>query len=93
MITDMHRHFVPEDYFRLVQSSALFAVREVERQGERIDIEVRGTRFALNETFFDAGRQIARMQRLGIDRTVVSLATPLINSFSEAGGEVRMGDA
>lgn len=84
MITDMHCHFVPEDYFRLVQSNATFGVRELERVGERVDVEVRGTRFALNETFFDKDRQIARMDRLGIDKTVVSLATPLINYFSEA---------
>ncbi len=83
MITDMHCHFVPEDYFRLVQSSPTFAVRELERRGEMIDVDVRGTRFVLNETFFDPARQIARMDRLGIDRTVVSLATPLINYFSD----------
>jgi predicted TIM-barrel fold metal-dependent hydrolase len=93
MITDMHCHFVPEDYFRLVKSSAHFGVREVERQGERIDVEVRGTRFALNETFFDADRQIARMDRLGIDRTVVSLATPLINYFSETSPAIEAARA
>ncbi len=85
MITDMHCHFVPEDYYKLVRGNATFAVREVARRGEMIDVEVRGTTFALNDTFFDADRQIQRMDRLGIDRTVVSLATPLINYFSESG--------
>ncbi len=85
MITDMHCHFVPEDYYKLVQGNATFAVREVARRGEMIDVEVRGTTFALNDTFFEPARQIARMDRLGIDRTVVSLATPLINYFSEPG--------
>lgn len=83
MITDMHCHFIPEDYFALVKSRPELAVQEVERQGERIDVAVRGTRFALNETFFDGARQIARMDGLGIDRTVVSLATPLINYHSD----------
>lgn len=85
MITDMHCHFVPEDYYGLIQGNPAFAVRQVERRGEMIDVEVRGTTFALNDTFFDPARQIARMDRLGIDRTVVSLATPLINYFSEPG--------
>ena len=85
MIIDMHCHYVPEDYYKLVQTNAAFSVREVERRGEMIDVEVRGTKFALNDTFFDPARQIARMDRLGIDKTVVSLATPLINYFSEAG--------
>jgi predicted TIM-barrel fold metal-dependent hydrolase len=93
MITDMHCHFVPEDYFRLVQSRPTFGVKEVEREGERIDVEVRGTRFALNETFFDPARQVARMDRLGIDRTVVSLATPLINYFSESALAVEAAQA
>ncbi len=93
MITDMHCHFVPDDYFRLVQASATFGVRELERRGENIDVEVRGTRFALNETFFDAGRQIARMEKLGIDRTVVSLATPLINYFSDTAPAVEAARA
>ncbi len=85
MILDMHCHFVPPDYFALVKSRPDFDVREVERKGERQDIVVRGVRHALNDTFFHAAPQIARMDKLGIDRTVVSLATPLINYFSEAG--------
>lgn len=93
MITDMHCHFVPEDYFALVQKSATFGVREIERRGEAVDIEVRGTRFALNQTFFDKDRQIARMDRLGIDRTVVSLATPLINYFSESSPAIEAARA
>ncbi len=83
MITDMHCHFIPEDYFGLVKSRPEFDVVEVGQTGDVIDVAVRGTRFALNDTFFDIARQVARLDRLGIDRTVISLATPLINYFSE----------
>lgn len=83
MIIDMHCHFIPPDYFALVRSRPEFAVRELRRDGDRVDVEVRGLSFALNETFFDPARQLQRMDRLGIDRTVVSLATPLINYFSD----------
>ena len=83
MIIDMHCHFVPPDYFAMVRSRPEFEVREVGRRGADVDIQVRGTPFELNTTFFEPERQITRMQRLGIDRTVVSLATPLINYHSE----------
>ena len=81
MITDMHCHYVPAEYFALVKSRPELEVVEVARAGEAVDIAVRNVRFALNETFFDPARQIARLDRLGIDKTVVSLATPLINYF------------
>lgn len=83
MIVDMHCHYVPEEYFRLVKSRPEFDVTENGRRGEMIDIAVRGTPYYLTSTFFEPQRQIERMQRLGIDRAVVSLATPLINYFSE----------
>jgi aminocarboxymuconate-semialdehyde decarboxylase len=58
-----------------------------------IDIAVRGTPFYLTDTFFDAERQIARLDRLGIDRAVVSLATPLINYTSDAALAVEAAQA
>ncbi len=81
MITDIHCHFIPEDYFRLVLERGEFNVRLVDRNAESIEIDCRGARFGLNPVFFDPERQIARMDTLGIDRTVVSLATPLINYY------------
>jgi aminocarboxymuconate-semialdehyde decarboxylase len=83
MIIDMHCHYVPEAYFRLVTSRPELSVTQTGRRGEMIDITVRGTPYYLTDTFFDAERQIARMDRLGIDRAVVSLATPLINYTSD----------
>ena len=41
-------------------------------------------RFGLNRTFFEPALQVARMDDLGIDRTVLSLATPLINYYLDA---------
>jgi aminocarboxymuconate-semialdehyde decarboxylase len=83
MITDIHCHFIPPDYFRLVQQRTEFDVRLVESKGDAIDIACRGVRYGLNRTFFEPERQLARMDRLGIDRTVVSLATPLVNYYLE----------
>ena len=37
--------------------------------------------YGLNATFFEPERQVARMEKLGIDRTVISLATPLVNYY------------
>lgn len=79
MITDIHCHFVPEEFFRFVQREDAFAVKLERSEGEAWDLNIRGVPFALNPTFFDTGRQIERLDRLGIDRTILSLATPFIN--------------
>jgi aminocarboxymuconate-semialdehyde decarboxylase len=81
MITDIHCHFIPEDYFRLVQERDAFEVRVTAAQGETVDLVCRGAHYGLNPTFFEPARQIARMDALGIDRSVVSLATPLVNYY------------
>jgi aminocarboxymuconate-semialdehyde decarboxylase len=84
MITDIHCHFIPEDYFRLACASSDFDLRLVEADGDAVNIMCRGLRYGLNRTFFERARQIARMDDLGIDRTVISLATPLINYYIDA---------
>ncbi|HWP25248.1 MAG TPA: amidohydrolase family protein [Xanthobacteraceae bacterium] len=83
MITDIHCHFIPDDYFRFVQEKDAFDVRVINRQDNSIDIVCRGARYGLNRTFFESAAQIERMDALGIDRTVVSLATPLVNYYVE----------
>lgn len=84
MITDIHCHFIPDELFRFVQARTEFDTRLTAHDGERIDINVRGMHFGLNPTFFEPARQIARMDELGIDRTVISLATPLVNYYLDA---------
>jgi len=84
MITDIHCHFIPNELFRFVQARTEFDTHLTAHDGERIDINVRGMHFGLNPTFFEPARQIARMDELGIDRTVISLATPLVNYYLDA---------
>jgi aminocarboxymuconate-semialdehyde decarboxylase len=79
MITDMHCHFVPEELFRFVQNNDAFGVAIERREGDAVDVSVRGKIFDLNTTFFQLDKQIERLQRLGIDRTILSLATPFID--------------
>src|SRR5829696_7702281 len=79
MITDMHCHFVPEEFFRFVQKRDEFAVKVERAEDEAVDVRIRGNVFDLNTTFFNLQRQVERLQRLGIDRTILSLATPFIN--------------
>ena len=85
MITDMHCHFIPGEYFAFVRRCPEFEVSLPERagEGEAVELSCRGARYALNSTFFVAQRQIARMEALGIERSVVSLATPLVNYYVE----------
>ena len=79
MITDMHCHFVPDAFFRFLCAREEFAVTVARQEGEAVDVAVRGKAFDLNTTFFSLERQVARLDRLGIDRTILSLATPFID--------------
>jgi aminocarboxymuconate-semialdehyde decarboxylase len=83
MITDIHCHFIPRPYFDFVQRHGEFDVRISYGKDDAIDLICRGAHYGLNHTFFEPARQIARMDALGIDRAVISLATPLINYYVE----------
>jgi aminocarboxymuconate-semialdehyde decarboxylase len=84
MITDIHRHFVPPDFFDFVKARPEFAVTAKREDGENIDVDIRGMHFGLNKTFFELGRQIERMKGEGVERAILSLATPFINYYLEA---------
>lgn len=79
MITDMHCHFVPDEFFRFAASRDEFAIKVKRREGDLVDLDIRGMHFGLNTTFFDLGKQIERMRRDGVERTILSLATPFID--------------
>jgi aminocarboxymuconate-semialdehyde decarboxylase len=83
MITDIHCHYIPQDYFAFVQRREEFAVSIAARKDETITVRCRGLDYGLNPIFFEPARQVARMDALGIDRTVISLATPLVNYYVE----------
>jgi aminocarboxymuconate-semialdehyde decarboxylase len=84
MITDIHCHFVPEEFFRFAQTRDEFAIRIKRREGDLIDLDIRGMHFGLNTTFFEMDRQRERMQRDGVERTILSLATPFIDYHLDA---------
>lgn len=84
MITDIHCHFVPEEFFRFAQTRDEFAIRIKRRAGDLIDLDIRGMHFGLNTTFFEMDRQRERMQRDGVERTILSLATPFIDYHLDA---------
>jgi aminocarboxymuconate-semialdehyde decarboxylase len=84
MITDIHCHFVPDDFFRFAQSRNEFAIKVKRREGDAIDLDIRGMHFGLNTAFFDMRKQIERMQRDGVERTILSLATPFIDYHLDA---------
>lgn len=85
MITDIHCHFVPDDFFRFAQTRDEFAIKIKRRESDLIDLDIRGMHFGLNTTFFDIGKQVERMQRDGVERTILSLATPFIDYHLDAG--------
>jgi aminocarboxymuconate-semialdehyde decarboxylase len=89
MITDIHRHFVPEEFLQFVLARNEFGIRITGREGEAADFEFRGLPAALNATFFDLNRQIVRMRHEGVERAILSLATPFINYWLEPGLAVQ----
>jgi aminocarboxymuconate-semialdehyde decarboxylase len=85
MITDVHRHFVPDEFFRFARERGEFAIEIDREEGERIDLTIRGGRFGLNTTFFQIPMQVDRMHREGVERAILSLATPFIDYHLEEG--------
>lgn len=84
MITDIHRHFVPAGFFDFVKSRPDFQVKVKREEGELIDVDIRGMHFGLNRTFFDLPRQVECMKQEGVERSVLSLATPFIDYHLDA---------
>jgi aminocarboxymuconate-semialdehyde decarboxylase len=89
MITDIHCHFVPDEFFRFAASRDEFAIKVKRREGEAVDLDIRGMHFGLNTTFFDLGKQVERMKRDGVERTILSLATPFIDYHLDADIAIR----
>jgi aminocarboxymuconate-semialdehyde decarboxylase len=84
MITDIHCHFVPEEFFRFAQTRDEFAITIKRRESDLVDLDIRGMHFGLNTTFFEMAKQRERMQRDGVERTILSLATPFIDYHLDA---------
>jgi aminocarboxymuconate-semialdehyde decarboxylase len=79
MTIDIHVHHVPEAYVRFVQKSARYAVALEHMAGESVRLTVGPLQYALNKTFFDPERLARRMDEMGVERAVLSLATPFVN--------------
>jgi aminocarboxymuconate-semialdehyde decarboxylase len=84
MITDIHCHFVPEEFFSYAQSRDEFGIKVKRREGDAVDLDIRGMHFGLNTIFFDMAKQVERMRRDGIGRTILSQATPFIDYHLDA---------
>jgi aminocarboxymuconate-semialdehyde decarboxylase len=79
MITDIHCHYVPDQFFRFASARPEFAIKVKRREGDAIDLDIRGMHFGLNTTFFELDKQMERMRRDGVERTILSQATPFID--------------
>jgi aminocarboxymuconate-semialdehyde decarboxylase len=84
MITDIHCHFVPEEFFAFAKSRDEFAIKVKRTEGDLVDLDIRGMHFGLNTTFFDMNKQVERMRRDGVERTILSQATPFIDYHLDA---------
>jgi aminocarboxymuconate-semialdehyde decarboxylase len=78
MITDVHVHHVPEPFARFVEKAAPYRMRREPASGESITVNIGELKYELNRTFFDPERLIKRMQEMGVDHAVLSLATPFV---------------
>ena len=79
MIIDIHCHYIPQTYFDFVENKLGYRILNAGATDDTVDVQVGPLTYKLNKTFFDPALQIVRMNRLEIDRAVISLATPLIN--------------
>jgi aminocarboxymuconate-semialdehyde decarboxylase len=79
MTTDIHCHFIPRSFLDHLLRESASGVRLLHEYGELIAMTVGPRSFGLNPIFFEVERQLRRMDELGIKRTILSLATPLVN--------------
>jgi aminocarboxymuconate-semialdehyde decarboxylase len=79
MITDIHCHYVPDSFFRFARSRPEFSIVTKRQEGDAVDLDIRGMHFGLNTTFFHMEKQLERMQRDGVERAMLSQATPFID--------------
>src|SRR3569832_988702 len=84
MITDIHCHYVPDQFFRFALSRPEFSITIKRQEGDAVDLDIRGMHFGLNTTFFQMEKQLERMQRDGVERAMLSQATPFIDYHLEA---------
>jgi hypothetical protein len=84
MITDVPCHFVPDEFFRFASTREEFAIKVKRREGDAVDLDIRGMQFGLNTTFFDMPKQLERMKRDGVERSILSLATPFVDYHLDA---------
>lgn len=88
MTIDIHCHFIPRNFLDFLLRDPGSEVHLLREEGERIDISVGPRTFGLNPVFFDVERQLRRMDELGVERTILSLATPLVN-YRSRGADAR----
>lgn len=83
-VIDVHRHLVPPALAQLLFSRPEYGVERLPGAEDAIDIVIGGRLFRLSPDFFEIDRQHAAMGALGIDRAVLSLATPFVAPQVEA---------
>jgi aminocarboxymuconate-semialdehyde decarboxylase len=90
MTIDIHCHFIPRSFLNRALNNPASGVRLLRDEGEHIDLTVGSRFFGLNPVFFDKDRQRERMQALGIERSIISLATPMV-TYGETGSAAAEG--
>lgn len=84
MATDVHCHYVPPQYLHYIAAhESSFGMRWNWLDDERARLDAAGMSFAMCRDFVEADRHLHEMDRLGIRKRVLSLATPLINYRAE----------
>ena len=84
MITDIHCHYVPDQFFKFARSRPEFSIAVKRQEGDAVDLDIRGMHFGLNTTFFQMEKQLERMRRDGVERAMLSQATPFIDYHLDA---------
>lgn len=93
MVTDVHCHYIPEAYLQFIDEHDSCGMRWTWLTDEQAELKTATKRFVMSRGFVDPGKHVARMDQQGIDVSVLSLATPLINysvTSSDAIGAARL---
>jgi aminocarboxymuconate-semialdehyde decarboxylase len=70
---------VPDEFLHFVEAEDAFAIKIKRRETDHIILSFGASDLQLSSTFFSMDQQETRLTDEGIDRTILSLATPFIN--------------
>lgn len=83
MMIDMHSHYIPEKFINLIQKSDKFMAKTNRVDGELFIAHEQGYTYPFFSEFHDESIKLEKMEKLGIDLSILSPAPPMFYYWAE----------